>query len=263
MSYFLQRLKVAEIARCISDAVPLSPSEATCDTILLLDSKLESLIQELPAFFRLEISDSKEISKLDKPHPYIALQRLVINLIINVVRCKLHFPYFSGHLSKTLHIFSRNAGVKAARRLLSLHQDMATSNHLHSADFMKIQGTVPHMFVGALILATYLCCNKPNEDLDSQSSELMVAVKYLERIMDHVQIACKFLERLMPLLVKYGLWSSSTTSSVLKAGRPTLNANPSACDEMDSQDFGAMLLFNDMWDAFIERPAALDMGSTL
>lgn len=54
MSYNLHRLKVAKIARCISDQMPRDANDATCKLILSLDSRLESYIQNPPASFRVE-----------------------------------------------------------------------------------------------------------------------------------------------------------------------------------------------------------------
>ncbi|KAJ4249118.1 hypothetical protein NW762_012452, partial [Fusarium torreyae] len=63
MSYNMQRLKVAEIARCISDLMPNDPSKATCELILTLDAKLESLLNDLPDFFKIEFADSEKTQR--------------------------------------------------------------------------------------------------------------------------------------------------------------------------------------------------------
>ncbi|KAF4631567.1 hypothetical protein G7Y89_g6564 [Cudoniella acicularis] len=260
MSYVLHRLKVAEIARCISDVIPHDPNDATCELILSLDSKLESLIQDLPAFFKVEIADSEETRLIDQTHPYIPIQRLLISIMINIIRCKLHFPYLAGNPSKSLHVFSRDASLKAARHLLSAHRDMITSEISHSADFMKIQGTVFHIFMGALILATDLCCNQPHgEDRDRQSSELMVVLKQLDGIKQHSQIAAKFLENLTQLLVKYGVWSPYTTVSPNAENELAPNVDSFGNGQMGVQDFASPSPFDDLWETFVERPSALDI----
>ncbi|KAH6986511.1 hypothetical protein BKA56DRAFT_479753 [Ilyonectria sp. MPI-CAGE-AT-0026] len=260
MSYVLHRLKITEVARCISDVIPHDPNEATCEMILSLDSKIESVIQGLPAFFRVEIADSEETRLIDQKHSYIPIQRLLINLMINLVRCKLHFPYLSGNPSKALHVFSRDASLKAARNLLSAHRDMITLDISHSADFMKIQGTVFHMFMGALILATDLCCNQPyGEDRERQSSELMVVLKQLEGIKQHSQIASKFLDVLTQMLVKYGIWSPSATVSTNTEGGLAANLDSFGIDQMGVHDLDTPFPFDDLWETFVAQPSALDM----
>ncbi|KAF5005142.1 hypothetical protein FDECE_8399 [Fusarium decemcellulare] len=263
MSYFLHRLKIAEVARCISDIIPHDPNDATLEMTVSLDSKLETLIQELPVFFRIELANSEETKLIDQMHPYIPIQRLLINLMTNLIRCKLHFPYLSGNPNKSLHSFSRTASLKAARQVLSAHRGMRTPNISHSADYMKVHGTVVHMFMGALILATDLCCNQPlGEDRERQSSELMEALKQLDGIKQHSQIAAKLLEDLTQLLIKYGVWSPSTTVSTNSEGglAPNLESLDWFGDgQMGMQDSDAPLLFSDLWETFVEQPSALDM----
>ncbi|KAF2100212.1 hypothetical protein NA57DRAFT_36177 [Rhizodiscina lignyota] len=269
MSYVLNRLKVAEISRCISDVTPHDPNDATYELILSLDSKLESLIRGLPAFFNIETADSEETGLIDQTHPYIPMQRLIINMMINLMRCKLHFPYFAGHPRKSLHAFSRDASLKAARHVLSAHRDMITSDMSHSADFMKIQGTVLHMFIGALILATDLCCNQHHgEDRESQSSELMAALKQLEGIKQHSQIAAKFLEVLTELLVKYGVWTPSTAVPSNTENESDPNVHSLENGHVSAQDFDIPFSdipfpFDDLWKTFVEWPAAFDMIDVL
>jgi hypothetical protein len=259
MSYFLQRLKVAEVARCIADAIPQDPPDATCELILSLDSKLESLIQNLPTFYRIEIASSAGTALIDQTHPYIPIQRLLINLMINLMRCKLHFPYLSGDPSSPIHALSRKASLKAARHVLAAHRDMSTPDIRHSADFMKLQGTVFHIFMGALILATDLCCNQPSdEDRERQLSELTVTLRQLHDIKQHSQIAAQFLEKLTQLLVKYGVWSTSTAASLGMDQESGLDAAWVEPSQMGMQDLDAPFPFEYLWDAFVEQRSVSD-----
>lgn len=257
MSYGLHRLKLAEIARYISDAIPQNPSDATCEVVLSLDSKLESLIQTLPSFFRVEIADSDETRRIDQAHTYIPIQRLVLNLMINLIRCKLHFPYLSGHPSSPLHVFSRISSLKAARHVLSRHRDMRILDISHVPDFMKIQGTVVHMFVAALILATDICCNQPQEgDRESELSELMLALDELEAIKQYSQIAAKFLDDLTHLLVKYGVLSPPATTS-------NTNMDGFGDSQMGVHEFDTHFHFDELWGTFVEGALPVDMVDIL
>lgn len=262
MSYNLHRLKIAEVSRCISDQMPRDVNDATCELILSLDSKLESLILNLPAFFRIEIADSEETARIDRLHPHIQMQRLTINFMVNLIRCKLHFPFLPGHPSESLHAFSRDASLRAARRVLSVHREMSVSNVSHSSDFMKIQGIVFHMFTGALILATDLCCNQPQgEDRERQSTELLGVLRQLEGIKQHSQSAARFLEILTRLLVKYGVWAPETTISVATDDQPPAVVGSFGQDYMPAQDVESLapFPFEELWDTFVERPSALDL----
>jgi hypothetical protein len=255
MSYVLHRLKAAEISRCVVDLMPQDPNDATYELIVSIDSKIETLIQDLPPFFRVELADSEAIRLIDNAHPYIPMQRLVLTMLINIIRCKLHFPYLAGNANKSLHIFSRTGSLKAARSLLSAHRDICYSEIEHSSDFMKIQGIVLHVFMGSLILAVDLCCNQPQgEDRASQLSELTFAMNQLEGIKAHSQIAGKFLGDLTQLLVKYGVWSASMSGSSTEELAPTMESLENV--QMGGQDFAS---FDELWETFVERRSALDM----
>lgn len=260
MSYNLHRLRVAEIARCISDVIPHDPNDVTCGLILPLDSRLESSIQDLPTFFRLEVAGSEEIKLIDQKHPSIPMQRLLINLMTNLIRCKLHFPYLAGHPSTSLHIFSRNASLTAARRVLSTHTDMTTLNISHSADFMRIQGAVLFLFMGAIVLATDLCCNQLLlEDRDRQMSELMAALKQLDAIRQYSQMARKFLEALTQMLVKYGLWLSDTAVSMTREGDMAPNDDCYTEGHVGVSELDTRFAFDELWETFVEQPSAVDI----
>ncbi|CAO2658204.1 Nn.00g059270.m01.CDS01 [Neocucurbitaria sp. VM-36] len=260
MSYVLHRLKVAEIVRCILDVIPHDPSDATYEMILSLDSKFDSLSQDLPAFFRVENADSDETKVIVRSHPYIPIQRLMLNMTINIFRCKLHFPYLAGNPSKSLHAFSRDASLKAARNLLSAHRDMISSEISNSADFMKIQGTVFHIFMGALVLATDLCCNQPRgADRDRQSSELTMVLHQLDGIKQHSQIAAEFLKHLTQLLVKYGVWSPDTTVSPITENGSEPSMDRFGNGQMDLYEFTGPFPFDDLWEMYVEQPSALDI----
>jgi hypothetical protein len=186
--------------------MPHDPSEASCELILSLDAKLESLVCELPDFFKIELVGSEETRQIDDEHSYIPTQRLLVNLLINVFRCGLHFSYLSGRANKSLHSFSRQASLKAARVVLSSHRGMSMTDMSDLADFMKIQGTIFHMFIGALVLAADICCNQPlGQEGETQFSELMGVLQQLDGVKGHSQMAARLLDVLTQLLIKYGV----------------------------------------------------------
>ncbi|KAF5647859.1 uncharacterized protein FTJAE_1542 [Fusarium tjaetaba] len=256
MSYNLQRIKVAEVVRCISDLMPHDPGEASCELILSLDAKLESLLHELPEFFKMDRSECEEVKQNDQKYPHTPMQRLLINLLINIFRCGLHFPYIPGRLNKALHAFSRQAGLKAARAVLASQRGMSMTDLLHSADFMKIQGTIFHMFIGALVLTTDICCN---QDGQTQLSELMEVMKRLDDVKDHSRMAAKLLEILTQLLVSYGVWSPSTTISAYTEDAAPLDFGLSGSKSQELDQLEMPFLFDELWETYIGQPGGLDM----
>ncbi|KAF5560480.1 hypothetical protein FPHYL_6623 [Fusarium phyllophilum] len=256
MSYNLQRIKVAEVVRCISDLMPHDPSEASCELILSLDAKLESLLCELPNFFKTELAESEETKEIDEAYPHIPMQRLLINLLINIFRCGLHFPYLPGRINKSLYSFSRQASLKAARAVLSSQRGMTMTDILHSADFMKIQGTIFHMFIGALVLTTDICCN---QDDQTQISELIEVLKKLDDVKDHSKMAAKLLDILTQLLVSYGVWSPSTTISTYTEDATPLDFGLLGSEGRGLDSLDMPLPFDELWETYIGQPGGLDM----
>ncbi|KAF4949202.1 hypothetical protein FGADI_9059 [Fusarium gaditjirri] len=255
MSYNLQRIKVAEVVRCISDVMPHDPSEASCELILSLDTKLESLLLELPNFFRSEMAESEETKQIDKTYPHIPMQRLLINLLINIFRCGLHFPYLTGRVNMVLHSFSRQASLKAARAVLCSQRGMSVTDMSHSADFMKIQGTIFHMFIGALVLTTDICCN---QDGQTHLSELVEVLQKLDDVKDHSKMAAKLLDILTQLLVSYGVWSPSTTVSTYTEDATPIELVLSGCEGPRLDGLNMPFPFDELWETYIGQPG-LDM----
>ncbi|KAF5655022.1 hypothetical protein F25303_947 [Fusarium sp. NRRL 25303] len=260
MSYNLQRIKVAEVVRCISDLMPHDPSEASCELLLSLDAKLGSVLCELPNFFRTELAESEETKQIDNAYPHIPMQRHLINLLINIFRCGLHFPYLPGRVNKPLHAFSRQASLKAARAVLSTQRGMTMIDMLHSADFMKIQGTIFHMFIGALVLTTDICCN---QDGQTQISELIEVLKKLDDVKGHSKMAAKLLDILTQLLVSYGVWSPSTTISTYAEDAAPLDFGLSGYQDPRLDGLDMPLPFDELWETYIGQTGGLNLLDAL
>jgi hypothetical protein len=270
MTYNLHRIKIAELARGVSDVVPNDPNFATYRLISSVDSKFKEFITGLPSFFRMDEADSPQVQQMDENYPFIPVQRLVLTIMVNLGRSKLHLPYLIGSPDGDLHRFSREICLRSARNVLAAHQDMSTANLSHSSDFMKIQGTMHHMFMGAIILATDLCCNRPRgEEQERQSAELMRTCTVLAGVKHHSQLAAKFLESITDLLVKHGVWSSSVSVPELTEGALVTSEDVAQQFQLSDyvlnsdqlgQTYSHMpLQFDDLWETFVERSSAMEM----
>ncbi|KAF2735372.1 hypothetical protein EJ04DRAFT_464849 [Polyplosphaeria fusca] len=254
MVYVLHRIKVADTARFISDTMPNDPSIATNEMIHSLDSKLESLLQELPAFFQSKPIITTEVQLIDQKHPYIPMQRFMLNIGIDIIRCKLHYPYLTATSDPPLHVFSRAAALKAARNLLEAYRKMLGAQMSHVADFLKIQGTAFFIFMAALIIATDLCCNKINdEERKNHVKELGSVLERLESVKQHSQIAEKFLERLTGLLGRYGVSEPLEIVNANEEERGSADVDPSRDGAVSVLDYDT-LQFQELWEAFVEHP---------
>ena len=97
----------------------------------------------------------------------------------------------------------------------------------------------------------------------------MRACTVLAGVKHHSQIAAKFLDSLTELLVKYGVWSPSVTIPSATDDTPIPNEDHSQQwqlgdysledSHMEQLDFDMPLLFDDLWETYVERPSAMDM----
>jgi hypothetical protein len=290
MSYVIQRLKIAIVARDFSNVVPIDPGNATFDLILSLDAQMEEFNQNLPAFFDVHKSHTEEIRMLDRKYPYLPIQRLVITMILSLGRCKLHLHYLVGSPDMALHKFSRDICLRSARMALLAHKELSSLDLSHASDYMKVQGTVHHLFLVAIILATDLCCNRPTgPERDRSSDELMTACEVLASVKNQSQVAAKFLDCLTRLLVKYGVWSPNSTEEETSAGvvqaatasleqrlpvtglapapvaTNTVQEDPMSQQWMfDQQEFwdrpqAGPMQFNDLWEMYVGQQSSMEL----
>ncbi|KAF4543395.1 uncharacterized protein LTHEOB_94 [Lasiodiplodia theobromae] len=123
MTFQLQHIRLADICRSIADRLPPffhggSPA-VDYDTILSLDAELQSFLDQLPAFLRLDYAPSH--------HPPSAsagswsCQRSLINAEVHARRIKLHHPFLwrSDAVSHTICLASARAILDAGRLLVS------------------------------------------------------------------------------------------------------------------------------------------------
>lgn len=147
MTFHLQHIRLAEICRSIADRLPPffhGGSPADYDTILTLDAELQSFLDQLPVFLRLDYSPTH--------HPPAAsalawsCQRSLINAEVHARRIKLHHPYLwrSGAVSRTICLASARAILDAGRLLVS--------ERAPSCAGMTRAAILSHTFVAAITL---------------------------------------------------------------------------------------------------------------
>jgi hypothetical protein len=166
MSYFLQRVRLAEICRCIVDSVPpfSSLSEADYDDILMLDTKLKTFLEELPIFFRLDVDSVEKSREVDEQHPYTPVQRFAICGHAHMKRCRLHQPFLSSH--DTRYLYSRNTCLASARAVIQicrqLHEGKVLKAGFASTD-RRLLSLIYFLFMATVVLVMDLCFNRQEE----------------------------------------------------------------------------------------------------
>ncbi|KAM5348549.1 hypothetical protein ACJ41O_008373 [Fusarium nematophilum] len=99
MSYFLQRIRLAELTRQFTDRTPLSSSSLETieyDHVLELDGAIDRFIREIPPFLTME-ADQLETLPVTDPirSPAVIVQRHIMKIFVHGQRCKIHLPYLA------------------------------------------------------------------------------------------------------------------------------------------------------------------------
>ncbi|KAG9496997.1 hypothetical protein J7337_011786 [Fusarium musae] len=100
MSYFLQRVRLAEVLRNFTDRVPLTnssnPDVHSYDLVLEVDAAIEQFIQDLPPFLKFNTGDLQQLPATEAhKSPGLIIQRHVMSVFVHGQRCKLHLPYLA------------------------------------------------------------------------------------------------------------------------------------------------------------------------
>ncbi|KNB15323.1 hypothetical protein FOXG_21297 [Fusarium oxysporum f. sp. lycopersici 4287] len=95
MSYFLQRVRLAEVVRNFTDRVPLTnssnPDVHSYDLVLEVDAAIGQFIEDLPPFLKFNTDEPQQLPATDThKKPGLIIQRHVMNVFVHGQRCKLH-----------------------------------------------------------------------------------------------------------------------------------------------------------------------------
>ncbi|VUC32842.1 unnamed protein product [Clonostachys rosea] len=182
MSCFLQRIKMADVCRKITDEIsPISNDSIKPDyqVVLGFDRELHELEEQLPGFFQL--NPSKEQVELCKDRPYIAWQRLSVHLSLHARLCRLHRYYHLEGLSNPEYLHSRNACVHSAHKIIEIRRAMDDPALSSTYNPERVWVTIQHVSLAAFTLATDVSFNPVAPDAKSQKERVMVAYKTLDR----------------------------------------------------------------------------------
>ncbi|RAQ63001.1 hypothetical protein COH20_012724 [Aspergillus flavus] len=132
MSYFLQRLRLAEIPRGIVDHTPMAVTSAGGASyythVTAIDFELDQMIHDIPSFFHL---DTYKCSS-DSTTSGIFIQAYLPSSVIHTQRCKLYLTY-----SRILHpdrtttwpTRPHETCLKSARQLIRAEAQLERAQH--------------------------------------------------------------------------------------------------------------------------------------
>lgn len=239
-SYFLQRVRLAEICRAVVDS--LSPigriDKANYEQVIFLDGKFEDLITTLPDFFQLD-----HRSELLYTAPQLTLQRYLIHLGIYTRRSRLHQPFVVAGFTDPKYTISRNACLNCSRAVLQIcYQLEETKDDLELIP-ARLATVVHHVFMAAVVLVMDLCSNKMEGFEEQRQEEVNRACRMLDGLKQDSAMAAKLAHPLMEILQRHKqrIQQSQSSAMPLPVAAPLFDSRISQISPDPSIDFHGSL----------------------
>lgn len=204
MSYFLQRIRMAEIARRTVDesqtAVDSSgPEDST--HLMKLDFQLDQFIHDIPFFFNLDnYEDNPESTSAG-----IFVHAYLLNLVIHTQRCKLHLRYLtSGPNKSPMYATSREICLKSARQLIRAESQLERAQHPIVLIRLRLSAIRYGVFLAciALLMDAYINGSGSLQD-EINHGDVAEALRILEGARSHSWAAQNLSDSLNQVLAKY------------------------------------------------------------
>lgn len=210
MSYCLQRIRLGELCRQISDSLPfgISGTGAACyQQVLAIDAQMCDFASEMPPFFSLNYAPRAQPHKDWQSPPGLIIQRYVINSLLHTQRCRLHLPYLSRASTESAYDYSRKASLEAARMVVRTERQLAVEDIPFVLARFKFSGGLHCICMAIIVLLMDVCLNKsvrPEDDRERRL-EILHALSILEEAKDHSPFPEKLLESFYGVLRRHSI----------------------------------------------------------
>lgn len=271
MSYSLQRIRLGELCREITDRASFGTSDpGTPDykQTKQIDTKICSLAESLPSFFSLTYSSDELPSADPSRSTGIIIQRYIINFLLHAQRCRLHLPYLSRASKDPVYDYSRKACLDAARMIIRIEGQLSLEKIPLVLLRLKIPGMMHCTCVAIIALLINFCMNSSpqQEEKHRHLREIFGAFAILEGAREQSPFAGRLLESFKTVLRWHnvsapGLEGTATTQSTGQgqSSAPGLTSgsmmSTSRVDLTDANSENVLMdpsLFSleDLWQAF-------------
>ncbi|KAH7160596.1 hypothetical protein EDB81DRAFT_319869 [Dactylonectria macrodidyma] len=207
MSYFLQRLRLAELSRNFSDKLGLSasnPDIVRYSIVTEIDEALDQFFRNIPKFFTLS---AKELGKLPpadpRRSPAVIVQRHVIKLFVHGQRCKLHIPFFARGTVEPTYARSREICLQNAQIILETEHELEKEKITFVSTRLRLAATLHSVFMASIALLLDLCLRPEAGDKTKSRQQMTQVWRILEDAHGPSIPAAKLQELLRQVMKKY------------------------------------------------------------
>jgi len=268
MSYFIYRIRLAEICREIIDSLPASSrklSHLCYDDVLSLDRKLEVYLSDLPGFLQTDPEPQihEDVQNLEMTNHHIASLRYFINAAAHSRRCKLHQPFLIRQSVDSRYEYSRKVCLESARAVIQSQQAIHVIYRARTDQ--RLGAVVYFMHLSVIVLVMDLCFNKDRADQTQLKAEVKAAFKMFEDITGISPLPGRLLGSLLSTLQKHKvqLPESDSSNSIQTApnipiftsvNASNIDQNTTSMEQIQADDWNILedSQFEDFWQSALQ-----------
>jgi hypothetical protein len=277
MSYFLQRIRFADVCRYIVDTLYSSDTEIenmNYNKIITLDNRFEDFLNGLPKFLKLDEKNRRESAHTDMLLPQIPIQRYIINVNAHCRRIRLHQPFLIRRSLNHRYAYSREICLRSARAVISVKRLLDNDRSQFGSRHKGLFAIIHHLFLATVVLVMDLCFNLDEGQAEQQRTEVRDACRMLEECKSQSPMASKYLESLEAILRRHKIHllnlPSGTATSIdqrpMSLGNGSLGFNGDGIEQDANQAFATNLTLSELdfdfdatWTEFIDLEHNLDV----
>ena len=210
MSYFLCRVRLAEVCRSIVDTLPSvssGPGLANYEEVIYMDSKIETFFRDLPIFFRYDEDSYHKNQEVHRQLPQLMMQRNVLIINANSIRCKLNQPFLIRGSVDPSFSLARAHCLRSARIVIKIAEQLVEPKVLNFPfvpDHGRFAPFMHQFFLAVLVLVIDLCFRHNSaQDGIGQVQEVLDACKILKDTETQYPVAARLLKSLVEIMKKY------------------------------------------------------------
>lgn len=198
MSYFLQRLRLAEVSRAIVDHTSMAMRTSARAThhahVMSLDFELHQMSRDVPPF--LDINNYPDTPAPEMHNMFI--QAYMLNSLVQTLRCAIHLEYLIS--GDPAYASSRVTCIGAARQILRAEQQLLRSRHPFVQTRGRLSAILHGVFMASIVLLMDACVNGGGH---GDGGEIAEALRIVGDAQDHSLAAQKLHEALVQVLARH------------------------------------------------------------
>ncbi|KAF7595223.1 hypothetical protein BBP40_006968 [Aspergillus hancockii] len=205
MSYYMLRIRLAEITRSIVDVLPSSPPDwgtVDYDIVISLDRKFDDFLHDMPLFLRHDETSREQSREIDRRYPQTIFQRYIIASTFHSRRFKLNQPFLARMSLDRRYEYSRNVCLQSARSIINMNKFLQQDTGFLSSVHVRLATLLSIFYLAIAVLVIDICINK-DDDNEGQRQEVMDACCVLKQAEATSPVAGRFLRSLTDMLQKY------------------------------------------------------------